>query len=194
MGDEMTKEDGTTTEGLEAQPAETTATPAPTTGTPPDEVGTLRSRNAGLDAKVTSLTQQAAAEKARADAAEARALALASEKENGDQELRALVEAQKLLIAKTAAEAKLARIEAKYPETFGVLGEDAAGLTEDKLAASEARFVAGFAGEQETPTPVGSNAARTQSAVPKAIEDMTAAELEKHLKSFDPSVMFSKRE
>jgi len=180
--------EGATPESEEAQQAAATATVG--TPTPVDEVTTLRSRNAGLDAKVTSLIQQAAVEKARADAAEARALALASDKENGDAELRALVEAQKLLIAKTAAEAKLARIEAKYPESFGVLGDAAAGLTDDQLAANEARLTARFAGEIETPTPVGANPGRTQSAVPKAIEDMTAAELEKHLKSFDPSVVF----
>ena len=176
---------GATPESEEAQQVAA----AVTTGTPPpvDEATTLRSRNAGLDAKVTSLIQQAATEKARADAAEARALALASDKENGDAELRALVEAQKLLIAKTAAEAKLARIEAKYPESFGVLGDAAAGLTDDQLAANEARLVAGFAGQTETPTPVGANPGRTQSALPKAIEDMTTAELRKHLATFPPS-------
>jgi hypothetical protein len=163
---------------------------APATGTPlpQDEVTLLKSRAAGLDAKVSALLNEAKAANERATAAEARALALADEKTNGDIELRAQLEAQKLLIAKTAAEAKLARIEAKYPETFGVLGEASGALTEDQLAASEARF-AGVAATPETPVPIGANPGRQQERGPKAIEDMSVAELEKHLKGFDPSVL-----
>lgn len=154
----------------------------------PNEVTLLRSRASGLDAKVTSLTQAAKDAIARAEAAEARALELAQAKEGGDAELRAQLKAQELLLAAAATDAKLARIEAKYPETFGVLGAVAAALTDDQLAASEARY-AGVA--PESPTPNGTNPARAIAAGTKAIEDMTAAELRNHLRTgFDPSVMF----
>lgn len=176
---------GEAPEAPEAAPAAAVVQGTPSTA---DEVTTLRSRNAGLDAKVTTLSQTAAAEKARADAAEARALALANEKENGDQELRAQVKLLEANAAKSQLEAKLARIEAKYPETYGVIGEAAAGLSDDVLAASEARMK-GDAQEPETALPVGANPGRAQSAVPKTLEEMTLAELEKHLKGLDPSVV-----
>ncbi len=176
---------GTTPEGGEAQ-SETTGTP-----TAPDEVTTLRSRNAGLDAKVTSLTQQAAAEKARADAAEARALALAEAKENGDAEIRAQLEAERVASAQARAEARKARLETRYPETIAVLGDAALSLTDDQLAANEARLVGSGIGE--SPTPVGNNPARGQAASPKSIEDMSVAELRAHMLSFDPGVMTSTR-
>lgn len=168
----MTDGNEGTTEGTAEAPAtdESTA-PATETGTPqtPDEVTTLRSRNAGLDAKVTSLAAQAKADKARADAAEARALALAEAKEGGDAELRAELERMKAENAAARKDAALARIEAKYPETFGVLGETAASLSEDQLAASEARY-AGVPAEAKTPTPGGSNPARTPAAIPNGEE------------------------
>lgn len=150
-------ENGTTSEATEAQE------PATATGTQPDELVTLRSRNAGLDAKVTSLSQKAAAEKARADAAEARALALADAKENGDAELRAELERIKAESAKTREEAKLARIEAKYPETFSVLGQSAASLADDQLAAAEARFAGVAAGAGAPARPIGNNPSRVGS-------------------------------
>lgn len=185
---------GTPPEGGEA-PIVPEAPAAGAAGTPVvvDEVTTLRSRNAGLDAKVSALLTQTAAEKARADAAEARALALAEAKENGDAELRAELERTRAENARVAQEAKLARIEAKYPETFGVLGAAAVSLTDDQLAASEARMAGVASGTPEvpeTPKPVGNNPGRTQAAPPKALEDMSASELEAHLKAFDPSVMF----
>jgi hypothetical protein len=160
---------------------------AAVTPEPVDEVTKLKSRNAGLDAKVSELLRAQAAEKARADAAEARAMELAAGKDNGDQELRAQLQAKEAELTETRKLAALNRIEAKYPETFGVLGAAAAGLTEDQLAASEARF----AGVTETSAPrtLGSNPQRPVSAGPKALEDMTVAELEKHIKGFDPSVL-----
>jgi hypothetical protein len=175
----------------EAQNEEEVEQTAPETGTPPakDEVTLLRSRNAGLDAKVTSLSQQAKDAVARAEAAEARALALAEGKEIGDQELRAQLEAQKLLNAELAKKSQLARVEAKYPETFAVLGDHAASLDDATLAASEARFAgAGSAEPPETPVPVGANPGRTPTSR-KAVEDMTVAELEKHILGMDPSAM-----
>ena len=70
-----------------------------------------------------------------------------------------------------------------------MLGEAAASLTADQLAASEARF-AGVPYESTTPPVPGStNAPRTPAAGAKAIEDMSIAELEKHLKSMPRSVL-----
>lgn len=157
--------------------------PAAGTTPQPDEVTTLRSRNAGLDAKVTSLSQQYAAEKAAREAAEARALALAESKENGDQELRAQLGRERAALALAQREAALARIEAQYPETFAVLGETAATLSADQLAAAEARFK-GVAASGDTPPPLGANPARTSSAPAKNIEDMTTAELKAHMRTF----------
>lgn len=171
-------DEGTTTTEPQAQPSESTA-PAAGTVTQPDEVTTLRSRNAGLDAKVTSLSQAHKDALARAEAAEARALALAEEKENGDQELRAELARIKAENAQARAEAAVARKGAQYPEAFAVFGDDIANMSDDKLAAAEARFK-GIAGEAELPTPVGNNAARTAAPANKPIEEMTLAELKAH--------------
>jgi hypothetical protein len=170
---------GTTAEGTEAP--STTGTPAA-----PDEVTTLRSRNQGLDAKVSELLKSAAAEKARADAAEARALELAQGKDNGDQELRAQLAAKDQQIAQAQKAALLARVESKYPETFGVFGDAAAGMSEDQLAASEARM-AGVAvvGETSKPNPLGANPARPAAPATKSLEDMSVAELKAQLGTFN---------
>lgn len=168
---------GTPSQDDEAQTAPVAGTPAPQ-----DEVTTLRSRNAGLDAKVSELLKAQATEKARADAAEARALELAQGKDNGDQELRSQLQAREQELAETRKLAALTRIEAKYPETFGVLGAAASTLTEDQLAASEARF-AGVT-ESSAPRTLGANPQRPATAAAKALEDMTADELRKHLSTF----------
>lgn len=172
---------GTTPQTEEAQPAQV-GTPAPV-----DEVTTLRSRNAGLDAKVTELQKVAAEAKAAADAAAAKLADYEAGKVGADEALRAQLQAKEAELAETRKLAALARIEARFPETFGVLGAAAASLTEDQLAASEARF-AGVAAPPETPRPVGANPARPQAAAPKALEDMTADELRRHLATFNGSV------
>lgn len=160
------------------------------TGTPqvPDEVTTLRSRNAGLDAKVTELQRKAAeAERIAAEAA-AKLAAYEAGKVSADEALRAQIAVKEAELAQVRKEAQLAKIAGRYPETFGVLGEAAAALTEDQLAASEARM-AGAGSTPETPRPVGANPARPQAPARKALEDMTTAELRAHLRTFDPSVM-----
>lgn len=154
---------------------------------------TLLSRIAGLDAKVTSLTQETAKEKAAREAAEQKLRDYEAGKVGADEALRAQVEAKDAELAKVRQEARLAKIEAKYPETFGVLGEAAAGLTDDQLAASEARFVG--VGESSTPQkPLGNNQQRQQASGSKAIEDMSPAELRAHLKTFSPDEMFARRD
>ena len=157
---------------------------APATGTPPaaDEVTTLRSRNAGLDAKVTELTNATKlAEQRAAEAAQKLADYEAGTVSKGEA-LRAQLASKEAELAQARQEAQVARIAAKFPETFGVLGDAAAALTEDQLAASEARF-AGVPATPETPKPMGANPPRTPGGA-KSIEDMTAAELRAHLATF----------
>lgn len=176
--------EGTSTEGEEAPAAAAAASGTPNT---PDEVTTLRSRNAGLDAKVTELSNASKAALAAKEAAEQKLRDYEAGKVDADEALRAQVQAKDTELAQVRLEAKLARIEAKYPETFGVLGEAAAALTEDQLAASEARM-AGVPVESSTPTPIGGNAPRVPVGA-KAIEDMSIAELEKHLRDMPRSVL-----
>jgi len=170
--------EGTAPEGEEAQQDATASVGTPTTL---DEVTTLRSRNAGLDAKVTELMK---ATQAAQDAAAAAAQKLAdyeSGKVQADEALRAQLQAKEAELAQVARDAALARIEAKYPETFAVLGEAAASLSVDQLAASEARF-AGVPATVETkvPTPVGNSAARQPSQA-KDPESMSSAELQAYM-------------
>jgi hypothetical protein len=158
-----------------------------------DEVTTLRSRNAGLDAKVTELTKaQKAAEQRAAEAAQKLADYEAG-KVNNDEALRAQLQAKEAELALARKETALARVAAKYPETFGVLGEAAAALSEDQLAQAEARF-AGVPATPETPTPkpLGANPSRPTGGA-KNIEEMTAAELRAHLATFPPSVWGSNK-
>ena len=171
---------GTSSSGNEA-PA------APDTLAPVDEVTTLKSRNAGLDAKVTELQKEATAAKAAADAAAAKLADYEAGKVGADEALRAQLQVKEAELTETRKLAALARIEARFPETFGVLGAAAASLTEDQLAASEARF-AGVAAPPETPRPVGANPQRPTAPGTKALEDMTADELRKHLATFSGSV------
>lgn len=175
----MTDGNAGTPNPTDQAPAAETTPVVPASGTAPavDEVTTLRSRNAGLDAKVTELSKSEKAAIARAEAAEARAIELANGKDNGDAELRAQLSAKDKELEAALKDGLLARIEAKYPETFSVLGEAAAALTADQLAASEARF-AGVPAESNTPpTPVGTNAPRPAAGSAKAIEDMSVQEL-----------------
>lgn len=177
--------EGTAPEGEEVQQTEETqevVTPASK-----DEVTTLKSRNAGLDAKVTELIKSAAvAEQRAADAAKKLADYEAGTVGN-DEALRAQLQAKEAELNAARQEAALARIEAKYPETFGLFGAAAASMAEDVLAASEVRLK-GVSGEEETPKPVGNNPSRTQggasSAAPKG--QQTLADLEAEFKALTP--------
>ena len=150
-------ENGTTTEVTEVQ--KTAEKPA--TVTQPDELVTLRSRNAGLDAKVSSLLEAEKVATAKATAAEAKLAAYEAGKVGGDEALRAQLQVSKDETATARREAALARVEAKYPETFAVLGEDAVNMSAAKLAETEARF-RGVPDETDHGRPVGNNPARTQ--------------------------------
>lgn len=156
---------------------------------PQVDPATLLSRLSGLDAKVTSLQQQSAADRAAREAAERKLSEYEAGKVGADEALRAQLAEKDAELAKVRQEARLAGIQSKYPETFGVLGEAAAALTEDQLAASEARM----AGTGTPPPPLGTAPARPVSGTTKAIEDMSLAELRNHLKSFPEDVMFMPR-
>lgn len=157
--------EGTTEAGIEA-PAE--GANAPATGTPakPDEVTLLRSRTAGLDAKVTALTQSEKAAIAERDAALAKLADYEAGKVGADEALRAQIAAKEDELKAARQEALLARIEAQYPETYAVLGEAAANLSADKLAEAEARFkgVAAPEAPAAPAKPIGNNQSRDQGS------------------------------
>jgi hypothetical protein len=177
-----TDEQAVGTEGAEGT-APVAGSTAGSGQTEDSEVTTLRSRLAGLDAKVTALQGETAAEKSAREAAEQKLRDYEAGKVNADEALRAQLAEKETEAAAARRDAALARIEAKYPETFAVLGEAAASLTADQLAASEARF-AGVPAPVETSTPVppANNGARPPTTR-KNIEDMSAAELRAHMES-----------
>jgi chromosome segregation ATPase len=161
-------------DGAEA-PADNTAA-APAT---PDELAALKSRNSGLNAKVTELQKQLADERAGRTAAEQ----AAAGKAGTDDVLNKLISDLKAELEASKQAVALAAKGAKYPEAFSELGDDIANMSTEKLAALEARLTsAKDSGEvAETPTPVGNNPKRTTGT--KSIEDMTSAELQAAIKS-----------
>jgi hypothetical protein len=162
----MDENAGTTTEAAEApKPADK---PATDTQSAPDEVTTLRSRNAGLDAKVTELTKASKAAEQKAADALAKLQAYEEGKVGSEEALRAQLQRVEAEAAQARREAKVARIEAKFPETFKVFGDAVAEMGEDKLAEAETRFK-GVPAESDTPPkPLGNNPSRTQGAASDA--------------------------
>lgn len=170
--------DGTAPVGTGAPADASAAAAAPAT---PDELASLRSRNSGLNAKVTELQQQLTAR----DAELGTARKGLTDKESADADLRAqLSDLQAKLDAQTAA-AEVATLQGRFPEAFAELGENIRGLSPEKLAALEARLAAkadtGAEQEVETPRPVGNNPQRTTGGS-KPIEDMTSEELRQSLR------------
>src|SRR6478735_5969229 len=135
---EVTPGDGTAAPegGAEGTPS---AAPA-TAGAASPQDTTLLSRISGLDAKVTSLAESNKAKDTTIEALQKQVAEMQSGTIDKDEALRAQVAQKDAELELVRKEAALARIEAKYPETFAVLGEAAAALTADQLAASEARF------------------------------------------------------
>jgi uncharacterized protein (DUF3084 family) len=173
--------EGTTDESGEAQTEQA--------GTPqtPDEVTTLRSRNAGLDAKVTELSKKAkAAETAAAEAA-AKLAAYEAQTVGADEALRAQLQAKDAELAEARREAAVARIEAKYPETYGLFGDAVATMADDVLAASEARLK-GVAADTEPPKPIGNNPSRSTGGASGTANpaEETVADIEARLRSMTP--------
>lgn len=172
---------GTETPAPEAQSQENA--PAAGTPAPVDEVTTLRSRNAGLDAKVTTLMDQIRQEREAREAAEAKAQEYISGKANEDQDTRALLQRlnAELEAAKRAATA--ASLATKYPESYGTLGEAITGLSEETLAATEARL-RGVPVESHTPPmPVGNQPSRTPAPASKDFSEMSLTELKDYAKT-----------
>jgi|ERR1035437_2573420 hypothetical protein len=164
------------------------------TGSESPEVTALKSRNAGLDAKVTTLSDSQKAANARAVAAEQRLADYEAGKIGDDEALRARLTRAESDAATAKLEAKAARIEAKYPESFRELGDVVANMTDDKLAALEARLTgktdSGSGSElPETDRPIGNNQARPVGNAPKAPGDMSIDELDAFIKAQDPELM-----
>lgn len=139
---------------------------------------TLASRYAGQTAKVNVLTGEKAAAEARAKAAEEKLAAYEAGKVGNDEALKSQLEAERQATAAAVKDAAMARIEARFPETFAELGEDAAALTEEKLASMEARLKGVAVAAAEPPTPGAHNESRTSAAgAGKAAKAQTADDL-----------------
>jgi hypothetical protein len=145
----------------------------------PDELATLKSRNSGLNAKVTELQKQLADERNARTAAEQAAAGKAG---TDDVLNKRIAELQTELEANKKA-AALAQAGAEYPEAYSLLGEGISGMPSENLAALEARLTAAKDGGEvaETLKPVGNNPARGNTGT-KSIEDMTSAELQAAIK------------
>jgi hypothetical protein len=171
----MADEPETTASTTDEAPAESTApAAAPQTS---DELEQFKSRNRGLNATVTTLTQER--DQLRADLENARKGQ--TDKEAGDADLRAQLAEANAALETAKKEATLASLKGQYPEAFAELGEGALALTPEKLSSLEARLVVKAAEEETTDKPVGNSPARANSA-PKNIEDMTSAELQEAIK------------
>lgn len=162
---------------------------APAPETPPaaaaaptaDELASLRSRNSGLNAKVTELTKRL--ETLTEELGTARKGL--TDKDSADADLkRQLAEAQANIEKLTRAN-ETATLAAQYPAAFEELGEGIYGMAPERLASLNARLagVKDPGGEQpETPRPVGNNPQRQQGGS-KNIEDMTSEELRESLRN-----------
>lgn len=160
-------------------PAEGNKPDAAVTQTP-DELAALKSRNSGLNSKVTELQDQLKAERAGRTAAEEAAAGKAGTDDVLNKRIKEL-EAKLEAGEKAAA---IATLGAKYPESYAELGEAIATMTSEKLASLEARLTGAKdsgAEEETTEKPVGNNPQRG-AAGPKAIEDMTSAEAQEAIK------------
>lgn len=158
-----------------------------------DEVSLLRSRYAGQTAKVTELQTAKAALQAERDALRAERDALKTGEVNKDEALKALLAAKDEEIAQVRRETALARIEAKYPETFAELGEVTASFSEEKLASLEARLLAKTdqsdddEEEGDTPTPRRNNPSRRDGGSGGAAKPESSADILARLKTMTPN-------
>jgi len=169
-------------EGMQAEGA--SASDAQTPASNPDDgnVSVLKSQFAGASAKVNELTGQIKTLKAQHKELQDQLRAAHEGTTTADEAAKALIAAKDAELAQVRREAQLARIESKYPEVFRELGEDAASLSAEKLAAMEARLKGAGFEDDEPPTPRGQQAARRDSTSvkpqEKTLEDMYA-ELER---------------
>lgn len=153
-----------------AEGAAATQTPAAPAGSGSgDRVTLLESRLTGLEARLTEAGRgRTAAEKER-DEARSRLAEYEQGKITDNEAFQAELQRERDRAAAAEKSARLAQIEARYPEAFSVLGETAAGLTEEVLAATEARFKGTpSAEEEEPPTPRNPTEKRSVGAKPAA--------------------------
>jgi hypothetical protein len=173
-------ENGTT------EPETTAATPA-TAGaaTAPDPVTVLTSRISGLDAKVSTLLGAAEAAEARAKAAEAKLSDYESGKVGADEALRAQLVAEQARTRAAEEKAQLNLYSVKFPETYAVFGAAIATLSEDVLAASEARLRGAVVEIEDAgpPTPRVHNESKTTNPSGGARKEPTAADIKAQIES-----------
>lgn len=154
-----------------------------------DEVTTLRSRVSGYTAKINEMSTSNKALAKERDELRARLDEFQRGAVDKDEALRAVASEKDAEINRLLREAALARIEAKYPETFSVLGEAAVNLSAEALAEAEARFRGVSAEQTVPPKPIGNNPPRTQGGASSAQtnpEGETLAQLRKRVFSMNP--------
>lgn len=173
---------GTEDVTVEAQDTDGAAEAAPPeAGTPSDtNEATLRSRISGLDAKVSELSGQKADLARDLEAARQRASDLEQGKVSGEEALRAQLATKQQEIDDAKREAAQARLASRFPEAARELdGVDLSLISEDKLAALEARLV----GEApEASATRGMRAPKAAPSEPPKVE--TSADLVARLKAF----------
>lgn len=171
---------GTTTLAEQAPVAPQQAQPG--TARQEDEVTTLRSRNAGLDAKVSSLMEQlSAANKAR-ETMEAKLADYEKGIASADEAARAQVARLEAELADVRKQATTSALAAKYPESHALFGEAIASMSEEVLAAGEARLKGVASESNEPPVPVANTQGRMPAPEVKSFADMSLDELKDHAK------------
>lgn len=170
----MADNDDTTTESDGTQEgAEGTGSAS---GEDDGDVSTLRSRYRGQTAKVNTLTGENKTLKQQLADLQKQLDAAREGTTSADEAAKALVADKENVIKQLQREKALAVIEAKYPETFRELGEDAASLTPEKLASMEARLKGSNDESDDLPTPRGNNAQRNGSTK-KSDAEKTSADI-----------------
>jgi chromosome segregation ATPase len=137
-------------------------------------LASLRSRNSGLNAKVTE--QETLIKSLREELGTARAGL--TDKESADADLRAQLDAAFKERDQLQRQIEVATLSAKYPEAFAELGDSIFGMAPERLASIEARLAgAKDAGEElpETSRPVGNNPQRGASGSKNEDDDTVSA-------------------
>jgi hypothetical protein len=132
------------------------------------KVGELTNANKALIAERETLLQQVAD--------------LQAGKVSADEAATARVKAAEEALARERNERRTDSLKARFPETFGVLGDAAFSLDEAALAANEARLL-GDTGGEEPPTPLQHNAARTGASATRQAKEETAADVRARLEA-----------
>jgi hypothetical protein len=168
-----TQDAGATAQDVAAGEATTPDAPAGTTT--PDRVSVLESRLSGLEARLTeSGRAKSQAEKDR-DAALQKLADYESGKLKDNEAFQAELQRERERATAAERSARLAAIEVRYPETYGVFGEAAAGFSEEQLVASEARYTGSAVAQ--APTPRNPSTTRPSAPTGEPAPEATLAEL-----------------